>query len=178
MGESSSSFPWPGGVHRALIASHRDEHEAEPRHRLRGRLRPCGGGGNHRVEQRQRQSGLRASQECPSGNRLLRDKHRVILLLGTACTAVLPATSHFSAPHLKRSALHDSENERREAVSVLPGVAHDLANGRRIVVLDASSQRERQKFLRQRCDKQFGTAQQRVFESVDPSELPVARQRS
>src|SRR3954447_1103901 len=66
----------------------------------------------------------------------------------------------FRAPHLKRNTLHDAENERRESVPVLPGVAHDLANGRRVVVLDPSPQRERQKVFRQSCDKQFGTAQQ------------------
>src|SRR6267142_1061416 len=58
-----------------------------------------------------------------------------------------------SAPHLKRDALHDSENKRREPVSVFLGVANDLANGRRIVVLDASSERECQKLLRQRSRK-------------------------
>jgi hypothetical protein len=54
----------------------------------------------------------------------------------------------FTAPHLKRSAFHDPENKRREAVSVLLGVIHDLANGRRIVVLNASAERERQKVFR------------------------------
>src|SRR5262245_26939445 len=46
---------------------------------------------------------------------------------------------HLRAPHLKRNTLHDTENDRREPVFVLRGVAHDLANGRRIVVLEASS---------------------------------------
>src|SRR5947207_11669208 len=36
---------------------------------------------------------------------------------------------HSSAPHLKRYTLHDSENKRREPVSIFPGVANDLANG-------------------------------------------------
>src|SRR5262245_62973618 len=49
-----------------------------------------------------------------------------------------------SAPHLKRNALHDSENDGRKPVSVLLGIAHDLANGRRVVVPDATSERERQ----------------------------------
>src|SRR5687767_12534900 len=56
-----------------------------------------------------------------------------------------------SAPHLKRNTLHDSENERREAIILLLRFVHDLANGRRVVVLDASPQRERQKVLRQSC---------------------------
>src|SRR5262245_66248399 len=81
-----------------------------------------------------------------------------------------------SAPHLKRNALHDSENERRKPVSVFLGVAHDLANCRPVVILDASSQRERQKVLRQSSSKQFGPAQERVFKSIDSSELPRAGQ--
>src|SRR4051812_46400214 len=47
---------------------------------------------------------------------------------------------HLSVPHLKRNTLHDSENERREPVSVLLRVAHDFANGWGVVILDASSQ--------------------------------------
>ena len=62
-----------------LIAPHRDEHEAEPRHRLRGRPGPRRGSGNHRIKQRQRQSSLRAFQERPPGNRLLREKHHTPL---------------------------------------------------------------------------------------------------
>src|SRR5262249_44717422 len=81
-------------------------------------------------------------------------------------------------PHLKRNALHDSEYKRREPISIFLGVAHDLANGRGVVVFDASSERERQKVLRQSSRKQFWTAEQRVFESVDPSELPGAGQSS
>src|SRR5437867_2034139 len=65
---------------------------------------------------------------------------------------------HSSAPHLKRNALHNSENERREPISIFLGVANDLANGRRIVVVDASAERERQKVFRQSRRKQFGTA--------------------
>src|SRR5262245_47889723 len=53
----------------------------------------------------------------------------------------------FSAPHLKRNTLHDSENERREPIILLLRLIHDLANGGRVRVLDASSQRERQKVL-------------------------------
>src|SRR5215470_4365667 len=34
------------------------------------------------------------------------------------------------APHLKRNALHDSDNKRREPVSVFFCVANNLANGR------------------------------------------------
>src|SRR5215470_11351213 len=85
---------------------------------------------------------------------------------------------HFSASHLKRSALHDTENEGREAVFIFFGVSHDFANSRRVVILNASSERERQKVFRQSGDKQFGTGQQRVFQSVDPAELPAAGQSS
>src|SRR5215831_14372739 len=81
---------------------------------------------------------------------------------------------HFSVPHLKRNTLHDPENDRRKPVFILRGVAHNLANGWRIVVLDASSQSERQQVLRQSCDKEFRSAQQRVFQSIDPPELVIA----
>src|SRR5438270_12417194 len=47
------------------------------------------------------------------------------------------------APHLKRSTLNDPENDGREPISVFLGVVHDLANGGSIVILHASSQRER-----------------------------------
>ena len=58
------------------------------------------------------------------------------------------------------------------------GVAHDLADGGRVVVLDASSERERQQFLRQRAGKQLGTAQQRVFEARHAAEFAGAGQRA
>ena len=63
-----------------VVASHRDEDEAEPRHRSGRRLRPGGRCGNHRVEQRQRQRGLCAFQKCPPGYRLLRDDHDAFLM--------------------------------------------------------------------------------------------------
>src|SRR5450432_2864596 len=85
---------------------------------------------------------------------------------------------HFGAPHLKRNALHDSENERREPVVVLLGVFHNLANGRRVVILDAPSEREGHQVFRQSRDEQFGTSQQRVFQSVDPSERLATRHGS
>src|SRR5687767_5253755 len=92
------------------------------------------------------------------------------LLTGDSCFRRLRAA------HLKRNALDDSENERRQPVSVLLRLAHDAANRRRVVVLDAASERERQKVLRQRRGEQFGTAQQGVFQSGDPSVLRGAGQ--
>src|SRR4030095_5683397 len=83
---------------------------------------------------------------------------------------------HLHAPHLKRNALHDSENERRELVSVLLGIANDPANRWCVVVLDASSECKGEKLLRQCCRKHFWTAQQRVFKSIDSSELSDAGQ--
>src|SRR5207248_2618215 len=74
-------------------------------------------------------------------------------------------------PHLKRNAPHNPEDNRREAIAVFLRVAHDPANGRRIVVLDAASERERQKVLRQTPNKQFGPAQQRIFQSRNTPEL-------
>src|SRR6266436_4097750 len=78
------------------------------------------------------------------------------------------------APHLKRSALNNSENQRGEAVSVLPGVPQDLANSRRIVVVNAAAESERHEVFRQRSDEQLRTRQNGVFESVDAAELSAA----
>src|SRR5262249_902982 len=70
------------------------------------------------------------------------------------------------APHLKGNALHDSENQRRESVSVFLSVSNDLANGGGVVVLDASSECERHKLFRQSCCEHFGAGEQRVFKSI------------
>ena len=48
-----------------------------------------------------------------------------------------------------------------------PGLPHDRADGRRIVVLDAASQRVGQQLFGEGADEQFRPAQQRRFESVD-----------
>src|SRR5436190_12952470 len=88
-----------------------------------------------------------------------------------------PSSSDTSlSPHLKRSALDDSEQERREPVIVSLRVAHDPPHRRRVVVLDAAAERERQQVLRQRAREELGTAQQGVFESVDASMLRGAGQ--
>src|SRR4051812_34826297 len=55
--------------------------------------------------------------------------------------------SLFSTPHLKRNTLHDSEDERREPIVLFLSTAHDLANCGRVVIIDASSQRECQQVL-------------------------------
>src|SRR5215468_9552851 len=81
-----------------------------------------------------------------------------------------------SVAHLKRNALYDSENQRGQPIPIFLRIAKDLANGRGVVVLDAAAKPKRQKVLRYRCCNQFGTAEQRVFESVDSSELPRAGQ--
>src|SRR5262249_7158306 len=66
-----------------------------------------------------------------------------------------------SDAHLKRNALYDSENQRGQPIPIFLRIAKDLANGRRVVVFDATSERKRQKVLRHRCCNQFGTAEQR-----------------
>src|SRR5262245_25556591 len=73
----------------------------------------------------------------------------------------------FRSPHLKWCTPHNPENERREPVSVLLRITYDFANGRSIVILDASSQGEGHQVLRQSCDEQFRTVQQRLFQSID-----------
>ena len=63
-----------------MVAPHRNEHIAEPRHRL-GRCpgkRRCRG--NHRVEQRQRQRGLQPPKERAPRQRLLGDDHVDVLI--------------------------------------------------------------------------------------------------
>src|SRR5688572_19631492 len=49
--------------------------------------------------------------------------------------------------HLKRLAPDDPEDQRRPAVAVLAHVAHQLAHGRLIEVLDAAPQRVGQQLL-------------------------------
>src|SRR5215469_15778267 len=82
------------------------------------------------------------------------------------------------APHLRRSTLDDSLNQRRKAVSVFLGVPNDLADGWRIEVLDTSAQCERHQIFRQRSDKQCGTCQQRILEAVDAAKLSCSRDRA
>src|SRR5436190_24203853 len=78
------------------------------------------------------------------------------------------------APHLKGNAFHDSENQRRESISVFLRVSNDLAHGRGVVVLHASSECERHKVLCQSCCEHFRSGKQRVLKSIDSSELPDA----
>src|ERR1700681_722677 len=152
MGESSSA-PWPGGVHRALS------------HPIGINTKPIlatvlAGVSAHAVA-----AGIiassrgRASAACaPFRNVRLCIAFLVRNMTLSSCLVLtiqfLLATCYFtrqsrfihlSTPHLKRGAFHDSEYERRKPVVVFLGVFHDLANGRRVVVLDASSEREGQK---------------------------------
>src|SRR5262245_23914477 len=43
--------------------------------------------------------------------------------------------------HLKRCAVHNSRDQRRESVAVLPGVLNDLARGGHIVILETAPER-------------------------------------
>ena len=64
----------------SVVASHRDEDEAEPAHRSGRGLGQGGRGGNHRVEERQRERRLYALQERAPRQRFLRNDHDDLLI--------------------------------------------------------------------------------------------------
>src|SRR5207245_5635683 len=67
---------------------------------------------------------------------------------------------------LKRLAVHDSKDDRRDPEILRPRVADDGAYRGFIVVFDASSRRVGQEFFSEGADEQVGPTQQRRFESV------------
>src|SRR5262245_54260825 len=87
----------------------------------------------------------------PFSNVLLRIAFFVMNITASSFLSVGRRWRFSHGPHLKGNALHDSENQRRESVSILFGVSNDLANGGRVVILNASSEGERHKLFRQSC---------------------------
>src|SRR5687767_2009791 len=67
-------------------------------------------------------------------------------------------------PHPERRTLHDTDDERGEAIVVLRRIAHDCTHRGSVVVLDAASQRVRQHLLGERRDEAV-RAQQRFAEA-------------
>src|SRR4029453_8300102 len=100
--------------------------------------------------QRQGESHSGTTQERPTRNVSLRDKHVVLAsytfdapvaqAFRPAAAGLKPRATRVVAgfhPHLKRSALDDAEDDRRKAVVVPGGVSDDRSDNRHVVVLDA-----------------------------------------
>src|SRR6267378_547757 len=69
------------------------------------------------------------------------------------------------APHLKRRALDNSQNQGRPPVAVPGGIARDRASDRSIVVFGSSAERVSQKSFRQIADKLTGLFQQNMTQA-------------
>src|SRR5436305_10882454 len=72
--------PVPDGVPPADGRTHRDVDEAKAAHRRGGSSRQCGPRGNHRIEQRQTESGPHPAQETPARQRFPGKNHWVLLI--------------------------------------------------------------------------------------------------
>src|SRR4029077_20183421 len=72
---------------------------------------------------------------------------------------------HGLLPHLKRRALDDPGENRREAVVVARRVAHDRADRRLVVVRRAPSERVGQQLLGERLGEDLGAPQQRLAQA-------------
>src|ERR1043166_307036 len=64
----------------------------------------------------------------------------------------------FCTPHLERNAFHDTKDHRRETIPVFRDIAADFSNSGRVIVLDASTEREGHQFLGQRRGEEIGRA--------------------
>src|SRR5262249_29443795 len=69
-----------GGSPARAVAAHGDEDEAQAAHGGGRRRRQRGQGGDHRVQQRQRQRGPDAAQKRPPRQRFLEDDHGLVLI--------------------------------------------------------------------------------------------------
>src|SRR5262249_25432255 len=88
-----------------LVAAHRDEDEAEATHRGGRRLRRGRQGGDHRVQQRQRECGPGTTKKRPPRQRLLQDDHGLLLIWnGVLVTmASISAAKRWSAAFAART---------------------------------------------------------------------------
>ena len=75
------------------------------------------------------------------------------------------------APHLKRRAPDNSQNQGRPPVAVPGGFARDRASDRSIVVFGSSAERVSQKSFRQIADKLTGLFQQNITQAGRSLEL-------
>ena len=117
-------------VHRRAV---RDVDASEARFRRRGRGGERRARGHHRFEQGQGERDTTAFQERSTRQMLFRDEHQQVL-----ASDFLVLTSNF--PELKRNALDDADDERREPV-VGRRSHRDGADGRHVEPLDPTAQR-------------------------------------
>ena len=111
----------------------RNVEEASAQLRRGSRLGKCRGGGNHRVQQRQRERHAGTFEHGATGKMFLRHEHGVPPLPGAQLVA-RRLCRHFAAGVAARRcrglepegiARHDAGNERRKTVVVALGGAHD-----------------------------------------------------
>src|SRR4029450_329036 len=94
---------------------------------------------------------------------------------GRAFFVTIMGLSSLATPHFKRRTLDDSQNQLREAIVIVPGLADDFADGGRVISLDAPSESIGQKLLGQRAHEELRAGEQGLLQTRDAGECAAPR---